>query len=78
MYITYDTEADALYVYLTAVADHHVAATRVVDDVRLVKYDQAGDAIGLEFLFVRDGIDLTGLPRALEVAEALRSFPRLA
>lgn len=78
MFITYDSAADAIYVYLSTVEEHDVARTVMVDDARLVKYDAGDEPIGLELLFVSEGIDLEGLPRADEVADVLRRFPRPA
>ena len=78
MLITYDTASDVLYVYLARADAHQVAATRVVDDARIVRYDAEDEPIGIEFSFASTGIDLDGLPRAVEVAEALAAFPRLA
>ena len=76
MYITYDTDA-AIYVRLgqpgLAVAD-----TREVDWQRIVDYAEDGELIGVELLRVSKGIDLTGVPEAERVAEAIRSLPKVA
>ena len=75
--MTYDPEADALYVYLMPqdTAVHHIDE---IDFGRIVDFDDAGRAIGVEFLEASHGIDLTGIPEAERVAEAIRSLKQLA
>lgn len=77
MFISYDSDADAIYVKLrTDIA--HSAETREIDWQRYADYDESGTLIGVEFLRVSRGIDLAGVPQADEVAEAIRSLPGVA
>ncbi len=77
MFISYDTDADAVYVKLrTDIA--HSAETREIDWQRYVDYDEQGQLIGVEFLGVSRGINLTGVPEAEHVAEAIRTLPGVA
>jgi uncharacterized protein YuzE len=68
MYLTYDQEADAVYVYFS---DRPVARTEELSDVVNVDYDSSGDEVGVEFLDVSQGIDLASVPRRSEVAQLL-------
>lgn len=78
MFVTYDSEADALYVRL-ADPDVEVAETDEVVDARImVDYDAAGGVIGVEILGATRSLDLTGVPEADKVAEAIRSLRHLA
>ena len=72
MLVHYDSEADAIDVHLR---DGVFARTRELDENRLVDYDAEGNVLAVEFLFVSKGIDLTGVPCADLVAEALRGVP---
>lgn len=73
MHIDYDQEADALYVQFRE-ATGQVVSHRL-DHRRAVDRDDLGE-VGVELLFVSRGVDLSGLPRSVEIAEALRSIPR--
>ena len=75
MHVEYDTEADALYVSLCQYDGRHHA--RPLDDRRIIHVDDDGSPVGVELLFVSDGIDLDGVPDAEAVADAIRSFPEL-
>ena len=77
LFVTYDSEADALYVQLLSTEDG-VFGTDDIDYLRYVDYDEGGHVIGVEFLGVSRGIDLTGVPEAARVAEAIRSLPKVA
>jgi uncharacterized protein YuzE len=77
VFVTYDSEADALYVYLVA-QDAHVDRTEEFGDGRQVDYDVQGRVVGVEFLDASRGIDIEGLPEAERLAEAVRSLPQLA
>lgn len=65
---TYDRDADAAYVGFT-----RDAAVRQVhlDDGRVLDYAADGTLVGVEILSPSRGVDLTGVPRASEVADAL-------
>lgn len=73
MIVRYDDEADALYVYFRAIEPGGVKRTRMLDDRRNIDYDADGQPVGVEFLCVREGISLDGIPRAEEIASALRA-----
>jgi uncharacterized protein YuzE len=63
----YDKANDVAYVRLKA---GKVARTQALDDRRLVDYDSAGQAIGVEFIGVREGVETDDLPNQ----EALAKF----
>ena len=67
--VRHDPDADAVYVRLN---EGRYARTEEIDDYRNVDYDADGRAIGVEFLYVSDGVDLSEVPQADRVAEALR------
>ncbi len=68
MYLTYDPEADAVYVYF---AEREVAATEEISDSVAVDFDTSGQPVGVEFLNVSLGIDLGQIPHRAEVAKLL-------
>lgn len=45
-----------------------------LDDSRVLDYSADGELVGVEILSPSLGVDLTGIPRAAEVAEALQRF----
>jgi uncharacterized protein YuzE len=59
MTLSRDTEADAAYV---RVKDAPVNSTRELDSQRMVDYDEQGEIVGIEFLAVARGVDLSDLP----------------
>jgi len=72
MKVEYDPLVDALYVQLS---DKPFAYTENIslrrDYERGVDYAEDGTPIGVEFLNVSHGVDLTDVPRADEIAKAL-------
>lgn len=72
----YDPEADALYVPFIFWNGQKLR-TKQLDDRRNVDYDEDGNVVGLEFLFVSEGIDLTGVPEAERVRELLSAVRNL-
>lgn len=56
---THDPEADAIYVYLN---EGDVARSQPLDDLRIIDYSGSGRVIGVEFIGVSGGIDLSDLP----------------
>ena len=72
--IEYDPEADAIFASFRHINPGEDRGARVLDDCRMVHYDEADQVIGVEFLEVSDGIDLAGVPCAEEIAAALRAF----
>ena len=77
--VLYDEENDVLCVLL---ANHDVARTRALDDLRLVDYDANDKPLGIEFIGASDGLDLTEAPSAEQIQDLLREaevdFPILA
>lgn len=70
--VTRDTEADAAYVYLTDEREPRAAETReLVPEAVLADYAADGSLIGIEFLWVSEGVSLDGVPDAEGVAKAL-------
>ncbi len=68
MNATYDREADAAYVGFSS----RTSARQVqLDDSRILDYSADGMLVGVEFLSPSLGVDLAGIPRAHEVAQAL-------
>ena len=65
---------DALYVSFREVEPGGVKRVQIVDSRRNVDYDASGQAVGVEFLCVSDGIDLHDIPQADQIARALRAF----
>jgi uncharacterized protein YuzE len=74
--IRYDPEADAVYVRLRE-PEGRVRSKRL-DHARIVDYDEGGEVVGVELLFVSAGVHLDGLPEEARIAEAMRSFPQPA
>ena len=71
--VSYDSEADALYVTL---GDGPSVRTDELGDGRMIDYDSAGVMIGFELIGVSHReINLDGVPRADEIAAALRAIP---
>lgn len=65
----YDRNADAAY-FLFSSSD----SVRQVplDDSRVIDYAEDGSVVGVEILSPSRGVDLVGVPRAQEIARALR------
>lgn len=72
---TYDPEADAVYIRLSRKS---WAYTEGVDDQRHVDYAEDGTPIGIELLYVSDGVLEEGLPyqdlvsRVIQATHCLR------
>ena len=72
MMVRYDPDADALYVRFTdAVVAYTDDVSRGRQYERGVDYAEDDTPIGVEFLNVSRGVDLTEIPRAAEIAAAL-------
>lgn len=56
MFITYDSSADAAYIYLQQ--DATVARSVLVDDERVVDLDDSGAVVGIEILTASGGFEL--------------------
>jgi len=66
--ITYDREADALYVRLSG---SPVAKTSSLDDFRMIDYSADGSVVGVEFIDVTAGIDLEDVPFNQKIEEII-------
>jgi uncharacterized protein YuzE len=75
MMMSYDPEADAIYVDFAKERSGQIR-TRDLGDGRYLDLDERGDVVGVELLGVSQGFSLEGLPRAGEIAELLRSVPQ--
>ena len=70
-YVTYDSQADVLYVQFEG-PEEHERASRDHGGDRFVEYGPDGAACGVEFLGASAGVDPAGLPREGDIREALR------
>ena len=70
MQLRYDTKADALYVRFREPTGR-VRAQPLPDGLRFIDRDETGIVVGVEFIEVSRGIDLTDLPEAEAEAEAI-------
>ncbi len=66
--VTYDEDADVLYVLLTGA---QVFETRELSDLRLVDYSADGRVVGIEFVSASQELDLESVPFADIVAKAI-------
>lgn len=66
--ISYDAEADTLYVRFSA---EEVCRTTALGDLRLVDYDARNEVVGIEFIDVSSGIALRDLPFAAKIEESM-------
>jgi uncharacterized protein YuzE len=73
MKMTYSPRADALYIYF---GQHRrvEGSDELSSDqsIRVVDYSADGSVVGVEILGTKNGIDVTGLPRAEEIAGLLQ------
>ena len=68
MKFEYDEIADAVYVTL---CDEPFAYTKSVDDMRNIDYSASHKPIGIEWLCVSSGIDLSGIPESDAIGKLL-------
>jgi DNA-binding XRE family transcriptional regulator len=66
--VAYDPETPAVSVRW---AEPPFAFAKEMDDARHVDYGRDGEPAGVAFLYVDEGVDLRGVPRAREVASLL-------
>src|SRR4051812_27859294 len=59
MRLQLDKEADAAYI---VIADRDVSRTEKLDENRLMDYGERNTVVGIEFLNVSSGVDLSDLP----------------
>ena len=71
MKIEFDRSVDAAYFSFSAAAS---ARQEKLDDARIIDYDADGEVVGVEFITPSLGMDLTGVPRATEIAREARKL----
>ncbi len=71
MKIEYDRGVDAAYFSFSAAAS---TRQEKLDDARIIDYDADGEVVGVEFITPSRGMDLTGVPRATEIAREARKL----
>ena len=71
MKIEFDRRVDAAYFTFSAAAS---ARQEKLDDARIIDYDADGEVVGVEFIRPSLGMDLTGVPRATEIAREARKL----
>ena len=73
MKISYDQEADAIYIRLK---EGEVDKTKEIDDNTILDYDKKGNVIGVELLFVKERIPSASLSKI--TFENLYNFEEIA
>lgn len=71
MKLEIDTNVDAAYVWFQEV---EVATTKALDSQRIVDDNEHGDIVGIEFLAVHRGVDLSDLPRRRQLARLFEGW----
>lgn len=64
----HDAEADAIYVWLT---DAETVRSKRLDDFRIIDISSDGRVVGIEFLGVGGGIDLSDIPHRPTVEKVI-------
>jgi uncharacterized protein YuzE len=67
----YDPDADAIYVYLS---EGDVERSKTLDDLRIIDYSADRKVIGVEFIGVSGGIDLSDLPHQGKVENLINEL----
>ena len=65
----YSKEVDCAYIHIS---DLPYSFTKEIDLSRVVDYAKDSSAIGIELLWVSDGVNVSGLPYETEVRELLQ------
>ena len=73
--LRYDDEADAIYISLRKGT---YRGGREASPHTIVHYGTGDEVLGVEFIVVSQGIDLTDVPEAERVADLLRAIPHPA
>ncbi len=68
MKFNHDPEANAIYIYLS---EKPYAYGRDLDDARRIDYASDNTPMGVELLWVSEGVNLDSLPHTDEIAEVL-------
>jgi uncharacterized protein YuzE len=67
----YDKEHDAAYFAFSSAA---AVRQERLSNLRVIDYGADGAVVGVEFVSPSGGMDLTGVPRANEIAQAAREL----
>ncbi len=67
----YDRTVDAAYFSFSVAAS---TRQEKLDDARIIDFDADGEVVGVEFIAPSLGMDLTGVPRAIEIAREARKL----
>ncbi len=70
---TFDAGSDAIYVYLVDAPVDHTASP---GDVRVIDYSKDGRIVGIEFLGVAGGVDLSDLPSRSTIEKLISDLAR--
>ena len=72
-YAEYDPGSDAVYVQLS---DARVTSSSPLDDWRILDRSASGSVVGVEFLGVSGGVDLSGVPNEQLVERLIEDLQR--
>lgn len=75
MFLSYDRDADAISVKLRAPQGE--IESEPFGDRCVIDYDETGEPVAVELLFVSRGIELEGVPEAEGIREMLTSLGKL-
>jgi len=67
----YDRTVDAAYFSFSVAAS---TRQEKLDNARIIDFDADGEVVGVEFIAPSLGMDLTGVPRAIEIAREARKL----
>jgi len=70
--VWYDSQADLIYAEFTF-PEGKVYGARL-DERRILRRDEAGAVVGVEFLAASGGLNLEGMPQAERIIEEIRRF----
>jgi len=70
---TYDKDADAIYIYLS---DKPYSYTVELDNSRNINYAEDNTPIGIELLYVSNGVNSMDLPNVMAVERVLEVLSR--
>ena len=76
MFFSYDQDADAISIKLRKPQGE--IESEPLEDRCVIDYDETGEPVAVELLFVSRGIDLDNVPEAERIRELLVSLGKLA
>ena len=74
-YFSYDEDADLIAIRLSE--PHGRVSGQEIDEHRVLEHDETNAVVGATFLFVSEGIDLSGLPKSDDFRAALAAVGKL-